>query len=160
MEPRGVMKLSKNFTLKELTKSGTAMRMGIDNIPNDEQLVNLTALACCVLQPVREEHGRVMINSGLRVLELNRAIKSGDNSQHVFGMAADLEAPAISNYELACWIRDNLDFDQLILEFYTKGDPASGWVHCSYRNDGGNRKDVKTASRKEGKVVYEAGLLE
>ena len=122
--------------------------------------MNLTALTCCVLQPVREEHGRVTINSGLRVLELNRAIKSGDNSQHVFGMAADLEAPAISNFELAKWIQDNLNFDQLILEFYEKGDPASGWVHCSYRTDGQNRKEVKTASRQEGRVVYEDGLLE
>lgn len=154
------MKLSKNFSLKELTRSSTALRLGIDNNPNQEQLVNLTALACCVLQPVREEHGRVTINSGLRVLELNRAIKSGDNSQHVFGMAADLEAPAISNFELAKWIQDNLNFDQLILEFYEKGDPASGWVHCSYRTDGQNRKEVKTASRQEGRVVYEDGLLE
>ena len=94
------------------------------------------------------------------MLELNRAIKSGDNSQHVFGMAADLEAPAISNFELAKWIQDNLNFDQLILEFYEKGDPASGWVHCSYRTDGQNRKEVKTASRQEGRVVYEDGLLE
>ena len=154
------MKLSKNFSLRELTRSSTALRLGIDNTPNQEQLINLTALACCVLQPVREEHGRVTINSGLRVLELNRAIKSGDKSQHVFGMAADLEAPAISNYELATWIKDNLNFDQLILEFYEKGDPASGWVHCSYRTDGANRKEVKTASRQEGKVVYEDGLLE
>lgn len=154
------MKLSKNFSLRELTRSSTALRLGIDNNPNQEQLVNLTALACCVLQPVREEHGRVTINSGLRVLELNRAIKSGDNSQHVFGMAADLEAPAISNFELAKWIQDNLNFDQLILEFYEKGDPASGWVHCSYRTDGQNRKEVKTASRQEGRVVYEDGLLE
>ena len=114
------MKLSKNFSLRELTRSSTAMRLGIDNSPNQEQLINLTALSCCVLQPVREEHGRVTINSGLRVLELNRAIKSGDNSQHVFGMAADLEAPAISNFELAKWIQDNLNFDQLILEFYEK----------------------------------------
>ena len=154
------MKLSKNFSLRELTRSSTAMRLGIDNNPNQEQLINLTALACCVLQHVREEHGRVTINSGLRVLELNRAIKSGDNSQHVFGMAADLEAPAISNFELAKWIQDNLNFDQLILEFYEKGDPASGWVHCSYRTDGQNRKEVKTASRQEGRVVYEDGLLE
>ena len=154
------MKLSKNFSLKELTKSSTAMRMWIDNSPESEQLVNLTALSCCVLQKVRDEFGRVDINSGLRVLELNRAIKSGDNSQHVLGMAADIEAPAVSNHELACWIRDALDFDQLILEFYTAGDPASGWVHCSYRTDGDNRKDVKTASRKEGKIIYESGLHE
>ena len=74
------------------------------------------------------------------------------------GQAADLEAPAVSNYDLAEWISQELEFDQLILEFYTPGDPASGWVHCSYRNDGENRKEILTASRKDGKVVYDQGL--
>ena len=152
------MKLSKNFSLKELTRSSTALRLGIENIPDSQQLVNLTALACCILQPVRDKFGRVDINSGLRVLDLNRAIKSGDKSQHVQGQAADLEAPAVSNYDLAEWISQELEFDQLILEFYTPGDPTSGWVHCSYRNDGENRKEILTASRKDGKVVYHQGL--
>ena len=152
------MKLSKNFSLKELTKSQTAMRNDIDNSPNTEQIVNLTALCNCVLQPIRDEHGRVDINSGLRVLELNRKIGSSDNSQHVLGMAADIECPAVDNFELAKWINDNLDFDQLILEFYTAGEPTSGWVHVSYNRDGSNRKKAMTAVKNNGKTVYQEGL--
>lgn len=152
------MKLSKNFSLKELTKSQTAMRNDIDNSPNTEQIVNLTALCNCVLQPIRDEHGRVDINSGLRVLELNRKIGSSDNSQHVLGMAADIECPDVDNFELAKWINDNLDFDQLILEFYTAGEPTSGWVHVSYNRDGSNRKKAMTAVKNNGKTVYQEGL--
>lgn len=152
------MKLSKNFSLKELTKSQTAMRNDIDNSPNTEQIVNLTALCNCVLQPIRDEHGRVDINSGLRVLELNRKIGSSDNSQHVLGMAADIECPDVDNFELAKWIQNNLDFDQLILEFYTAGKPTSGWVHVSYNRDGSNRKKAMTAVKNNGKTVYQEGL--
>ena len=152
------MKLSKNFSLKELTKSQTAMRHGIDNNPNKEQMINLVVLTNCVLQPFRDEHGRVDINSGLRVLELNRKIGSSDNSQHVLGMAADIECPAVDNFELAKWINDNLDFDQLILEFYTAGEPTSGWVHVSYNRDGSNRKKAMTAVKNNGKTVYQEGL--
>ena len=152
------MKLSKNFSLKELTKSQTAMRNDIDNSPNTEQIVNLTALCNCVLQPIRDEHGRVDINSGLRVLELNRKIGSSDSSQHVQGMAADIECPAVDNFELAKWINSNLDFDQLILEFYTAGEPTSGWVHVSYNRDGSNRKKAMTAVKNNGKSVYHEGL--
>jgi|TARA_R100001463_G_scaffold109940_3_gene164645 hypothetical protein len=152
------MKLSKNFSLKELTKSQTAMRHGIDNNPNKEQMINLVVLTNCVLQPIRDEHGRVDINSGLRVLELNRKIGSGDSSQHVLGMAADIECPAVDNFELAKWINNNLDFDQLILEFYTAGEPTSGWVHVSYNRDGSNRKKAMTAVKNNGKTVYQEGL--
>jgi zinc D-Ala-D-Ala carboxypeptidase len=151
------VKLSKNFSLKELTKSSTAVRHGIDNNPNKEQMINLVVLTNCVLQPIRNAHGRVDVNSGLRVLELNRAIGSGDSSQHVQGMAADIECPAISNMELAEWIRDNLEFDQLILEFYTPSDPASGWVHVSYNKEE-NRKRVLRAVKNDGKTVYQEGL--
>ena len=151
------MKLSKNFSLKELTKSTTAVRHNINNTPDQEQLINLAVLTNCVLQKVRDAHGRVDVNSGLRVLELNRKIGSGDNSQHVQGMAADIECPAISNMELAEWIKDNLEFDQLILEFYTPSDPASGWVHVSYNKEE-NRKRVLRAVKNDGKTVYQEGL--
>ena len=151
------MKLSKNFTLKELTKSSTAVRHGINNKPDKEQMINLVVLTNCVLQPIRNAHGRVDVNSGLRVLELNRAIGSGDSSQHVQGMAADIECPSISNMELAEWIRDNLEFDQLILEFYTPQDPTSGWVHVSYNKEE-NRKRVLRAVKNDGKTVYQEGL--
>ena len=151
------MKLSKNFTLKELTKSSTAVRHGINNNPDKEQMINLVVLTNCVLQKIRDAHGRVDVNSGLRVLELNRAIGSGDSSQHVQGMAADIECPSISNMELAEWIRDNLEFDQLILEFYTPQDPTSGWVHVSYNKEE-NRKRVLRAVKNDGKTVYQEGL--
>ena len=154
------MKLSKNFSLKELTRSQTAIRNGIINIPNQEQLVCLTALTTAVLQPIREVHGRVNINSGLRVLELNRKIGSSDSSQHVLGMAADLECPSIDNLKLAQWIEENLKFDQLILEFYEKGEPTSGWIHVSYNNQGENRGRVLTASRVDGKTQYTEGIHE
>ena len=154
------MKLSKNFSLKELTRSQTAIRHGIINLPNQEQLVCLTALTTAVLQPIREVHGRVDINSGLRVLELNRKIGSSDSSQHVLGMAADLECPSIDNLKLAQWIEENLKFDQLILEFYEQGEPTSGWIHVSYNNQGENRGRVLTASRVDGKTQYTEGIHE
>jgi hypothetical protein len=86
----------------------------------------------------------VVINSAYRSLELNRALKSKDTSQHILGQAIDGEALKAGNYEVAAWIRDNLEFDQLILEFYdpTKG-ARSGWVHCSYV-EGNNRNEVLT----------------
>lgn len=153
------MKLSKNFSLNELTKSQTAIRMGIDNTSDTEQLVNLVVLVQQVLQPCREQFGSISINSGLRVLELNQAIGSSDKSQHINGEAADFEAYLISNRRLAEWIKEKLDFDQLILE-YPGPDPRDGWVHCSYKRDGGNRKQVLTAVKEGGKTVYKKGLQE
>ena len=153
------MKLSKNFALKELTRSQTAIRMGIDNTSDTEQLVNLVVLVQQVLQPCREQFGSISINSGLRVLELNQAIGSSDKSQHINGEAADFEAYLISNRRLAEWIKEKLDFDQLILE-YPGPDPRDGWVHCSYKRDGGNRKQVLTAVKEGGKTVYKKGLKE
>ncbi len=100
--------LSKNFSLKELTKSSTAIRLGIENVPNDEQLINLTHLTINVLQPVRDQFGSTKINSGLRVLKLNRKVGSSDTSQHIKGEAGDIECSSVSNLELAKWIRDNL----------------------------------------------------
>ena len=150
--------LSKNFSLKELTRSDTAIRLGIDNTPDFEQVINLTHLAIKVLQPVRDEHGSTSVNSGLRVLELNRAVGSSDTSQHVKGEAADIECPGVDNLVLAKWIRDNLEFDQLILEGYEEGDTNSGWIHVSIRADGKNRKKCMTATFPNGKAKYVNGL--
>ena len=157
------MKLTKNFSLKELTYSSTAKRMGLRNDPTEEHISALTALCVKVLQPVREAHGIVTINSGLRVPELNTAITGNPNSksQHKVGEAADFECiGGISNIGLAMWIKENLEFDQLILEFYNpKEGPNSGWVHCSYKRLGANRGDVKSALEGSGgKVKYESGL--
>lgn len=127
------IRISRNFSLLELTKSSTATRLGIDNTPSQEVIDNLEFLALRILQHVRDHYGRaVTINSGFRCLDLNRKLGSGDRSQHVTGNAADMEISGVDNYELACWIRDNLEFDQLILEFYT-GEPSSGWVHVSLK---------------------------
>ena len=151
------MQLSKNFSLRELTRSQTAIRKGIKNEPDQEQLMNLVALTVKILQPCRDKFGSISINSGLRVLELNKAIGSSDKSQHCKGQAADFEAYSISNTELARWIKDNRCFDQLILEYPGK-DPRDGWVHCSY-NRMGNRMEVLTAVKEKKKTVYKKGLL-
>ena len=117
------------------------------------------ALCECVLQPVRDHFGKgVKVNSGLRTLPVNRAIGSADHSDHVKGMAADIEIPGVANAELAQWIVDNLEFRQVILEFYTPGIPDSGWVHVSY-NPADNKKQVLTATRQNGKTVYLNGLV-
>ena len=151
------MQLSKNFSLRELTRSQTAIRKGIKNEPDQEQLMNLVALTVKILQPCRDKFGSVSINSGLRVLDLNRAIGSSDKSQHCKGQAADFEAYSISNAQLADWIMLNRCFDQLILEYPGK-DPRDGWVHCSY-NRMGNRMEVLTAVKEKKKTVYKKGLL-
>ena len=154
------MRISKNFTLKELTKSSTGERLGIDNsVKDQETLVNLCALTHNVLQKVREAHGRTTVNSSFRCLDLNRAIKSSDKSQHVKGEAADIECPALDNLKLAKWIASNVDFDMVLLEFYTPGIPDSGWVHVSYKADGNNREKELTAVKQKGKTVYKEGLI-
>ncbi len=157
------MKLSKNFSLKELTYSQTAIRNGISNLPNDEQLVNLTALCQRILQPVRDKYGVVSVSSGLRAEALNALIGGSKTSDHCYGRAADFEVKSeeISNLELAKYIQDTLEFKQLILEFYNKEEgPNSGWVHCSFDAAGNNKGEVLTAKRVDGKVQYYEGLEE
>ena len=150
--------LSKNFSYRELIRSDIAMRHGIENIPSEQELANLRKLAWEILQPVRDHFGPTNVSSGFRCLEVNRAAKSGDTSQHVKGEAADSEVLGVPNREVALWIEDNLDFDQLILEFYTPGQPNSGWIHCSYVNGAENRGKVWTASRVDGEIVYFPGI--
>lgn len=153
------MHLTKNFTLEELTKSETALRFGMDNTPNDEQLANMVALCECVLQPIRDHFGKgVKVNSGFRDPEVNAKVGGSKTSDHCKGMAADIEIPGVANAELAQWIVDNLEFRQVILEFYTPGIPDSGWVHVSY-NPGDNKKQVLTATKQNGKTAYLPGLV-
>ena len=148
------MQLSENFSLNEFTKSDTAVRKGIDNTPNDVHLENMKALCENVLQKVRSHFGKsVRITSGYRSPELCEAIGSSSKSQHAKGQAADFEITGIDNKDLAIWIRDNVDFDQLILEFYTEGDPNSGWVHCSYSSTS-NRKEVLSAKKTDQGTHY------
>jgi len=134
------MKLSGHFSLSELTKSQTAVRKGIDNQPTLEHIENLTELCTHILEPTRRNFGKPMvITSGYRSEELCEAIGSSKNSQHAKGEAADFEMFGVDNKELAKYIKNNLVFDQLILEFYNPDDPSSGWVHCSYNKEE-NRK--------------------
>ena len=126
------MNLSANFTLKELTKSDTATRLGLDNTPGEAEIESLRLLCEKVLQPVRDHFGKsVTVNSGYRSPESNAAVGGSKTSDHCKGQAADIEIPGVPNAELAQWIMDNCDYTQLILEFYTQGIPDSGWVHAS-----------------------------
>jgi hypothetical protein len=147
------MNLSRNFTLSELIKSDTAIRRGIDNNPNADQIEKLKGLCENILQPVRDHFGRVKVTSCYRSPELCVAIGSSVNSQHARAEAADFECMGTDNAELADWIYKNLEFDQLILEFYTVGEPNSGWIHCSYVPEGA-RKQFLHAFKNEGKTKY------
>jgi hypothetical protein len=147
------MNLSPNFTLKELTKSDYAIRNGIPNEPNMDQIVKLKELCQKILQPVRNHFGPVTVTSGFRSPELCVKIGSSVNSQHANGEAADFEVPGVDNANVAYWIKDNLeDWDQMILEFYTLGEPNSGWVHCSYSDK--PRKQFLRAFKEDGKTKY------
>ena len=152
------MNLTKNFTLAELIKSETALRREMDNTPAENEIDNLRTLCEKVLQPVRDHYGKgVKVNSGFRHPEVNAAVGGSKTSDHCFGMAADIEIPGVPNHELAEWIQNNLEFTQLILEFYTRGIPDSGWVHVSY-NPADLKKQSLTATKENGKTVYLAGL--
>jgi len=151
------MKLSSNFTLSELCKSETAARKGIDNTPPEDVINNLTCLCDMVLQKVRSKLGVVMVTSGYRSPELNKAIGGSVTSDHCKGLAADFEVVGFDNKELALWIKDNLVFKQLILEFYEEGQPNSGWVHCSFE-EGNNKSEVLRAVKDGKKTVYLQGL--
>ena len=148
------MQLSANFSLQEMVKSQTAERKGIDNIPDSASIDNMIKLSENILQPVRDHYGiPFSVSSGYRCGELCLAVGSSLKSQHAKGQAADFEVPTVSNMELAKWIQENLEFDQLILECFTGGN--SGWVHCSYVHE--PRKEVLTYDRANG---YRHGLID
>lgn len=130
-------RISKNFTLDELCASETAKKMGINNVPNQEQICNLCALTHHVLQPLRDAMGKaITINSGFRSVELNRKVGGQKNSQHLKGEAADIAIGTIENGEKMIAIIKKLPFDQLIWERNTSN---VYWIHVSYRSDGQNR---------------------
>lgn len=148
------MFLSEHFTLREMTKSYTAVRLGIQNKPSPQQIENLKRLCDNVLEPVRKHFGIAFTpSSAFRSKGLNVAVGGAPASQHVAGEAADIEIPMVDNLDLALWISENVDFDQLILESYTASDPTSGWVHVSHRADD-NRGDVLSFNS----GVYSDGL--
>ena len=148
------MQLSKHFKLEEFEKSMTATRKGIENKAGSGEIKNLTDLCYGVLEPVRAKFDKpITITSGYRSPELCEAIRSQPTSQHTKGEAADFELAGISNLQVALWIQNNCDFDQLILEFWKDDDPNAGWIHCSFK-EGSNRKQVLTYTGKE----YKNGL--
>ena len=151
--------LTKNFSYPEMIKSSTADRLGISNDATREHVINLVNLCNFILQPVRNQFGPIRVNSGYRSPALNSKVGGSKTSQHCNGEAADFESTRISNPDLAAWIAKNLEFDQLILEFYDGKNPNSGWVHCSYKKDCTNRGSKLTALRVNGKTQYKKGLL-
>jgi hypothetical protein len=135
-------RISKNFTLDELTASATAKQMHIINAPGVDEVCNLCALVHNVLQPLRDAMGEsIKIGSGYRCPQLNKAVGGVSNSQHVKGEAADLciDGDMKKGKRWFEWIKSHCDFDQLIWEHNAKG---TYWVHVSYRADGKNRRHV------------------
>lgn len=129
-------KLSPHFSLAEMTVTNS----GLPNHPDAKQLAALTKLCERVLEPVRLNFGKpVTVNSGFRGKQANAAVGGSQTSQHSLGEAADIEIRGVHNEMIYKFIRDNLEFDQLIAEKLSKTDGSAGWIHVSYR-DGRLRK--------------------
>jgi hypothetical protein len=148
------MKLSEHFALAEFTRSESAKRHGVSNEPTPEHLQNLINLCEKVLEPIRIKFGPINISSGYRSKALNHYIGGSLNSQHCEAKAADIDQDGMggaSNTEIFNYIKDNLDFDQMIWEFGDNNKPD--WVHVSY-NGAKNRKQVLRALKVNGKTAY------
>jgi len=150
------MQLSEHLTLAEATKSQTATRLGIDNSPTIAHLEALRAVAKNVFEPIRNHFGvPIAVTSGYRSKALNEAIRGSRRSQHCQGQALDIDADVygrITNAEVFHYIKNHLDFDQLIWEF--GNDTTPDWVHVSYVADGSNRGEVLIAYRENGRTRY------
>jgi hypothetical protein len=149
------MQLSKNLALAEVTRSETAKRNGISNMPTPEHIENFKKLAENVFQPIREHFGvPIHISSGYRSKALNTAVKGSLSSQHCTGEAIDIDmdGTSITNAQIFNFIKDNLNFDQMIWEFGTDTNPD--WVHVSYESTGKQRKQILVAKRVGGKTTY------
>lgn len=150
------MQLSEHLTLAEATKSQTAIRLGIDNSPTITHMEALRAVAKNVFEPIRNHFGvPIAVTSGYRSKALNEAIRGSRRSQHCQGQALDIDADVygrITNAEVFHYIKNHLDFDQLIWEF--GDDTAPDWVHVSFVDDGTNRGEVLTAYRENGRTRY------
>ena len=136
-----MIKISDHISYKEATRSVTALRLGIDNTPNEYQLQNMEIIAKKVFEPLREAvNAPIKINSFFRSEKLNKAIGGSTKSQHCQGRAIDIDDVygSVSNAYMFYYIKDNLDFDQLIWEFGSDANPD--WVHVSYVDEDSNRK--------------------
>jgi hypothetical protein len=140
------MQLSKNLALAEVMRSETAKRRGISNMPTPEHIENFKKLAEKVFQPIREHFGvPIHISSGYRSSALNKAVGGSSSSQHCSGEAIDIDmdGTTVKNADIFNFIKDNLNFDQLIWEFGTNDNPD--WVHVSYESTGKQRKQILKA---------------
>ena len=149
------MQLSKNLSLAEVIRSETAKRKGISNMPTEAHIANFKLLAEKVFQPIRDHFGcPIHISSGYRSKALNESIKGSSTSQHCSGEAIDIDmdGTAITNAAIFNYIKDNLEFDQLIWEFGTDTNPD--WVHVSYESTGKQRKQILKAKKTGGKTTY------
>ena len=147
--------ISKHISEKEATKSVTALRLGIDNTPDGDTLNNMRVLADKVFEPLREwVGGPIKINSFYRSSALNEAIGGSTRSQHCKGQAMDIDDiyGHKTNKEMFEWIKENLDFDQMIYEFGSESNPD--WVHVSYVSEEKNRNRILKAVRDDGKTKY------
>ena len=148
-------RISKHITYKEATRSVTALRLGIENKPSEYELQNMELIAEKVFEPLREAvNGPIKINSFYRSEELNKSIGGSSRSQHCQGRAIDIDDfyGYVSNSYMYYYIKDNLDFDQLIWEFGTDTNPD--WVHVSYVDSDSNRKRCLLAYKEDGKTKY------
>ena len=147
--------ISKHISYKEGVYSITATRRGIDNTPNEEQLSNMEKIADEVFEPLREwVGGPIKINSFFRCPKLNKAIGGSSKSQHCKGQAMDIDDTygKMTNAEMYHWIKENLDFDQMIWEFGNDDNPD--WVHVSYVSPEDNRNRCLKAYKDKGKTKY------
>lgn len=149
------VKLSENLTVGEVIKSDTAIKKGIDNTPNRKEFDNLKLVAENVFQPTRDHFGvPIAVTSGFRCYTLNTIIGGAKSSDHITGNALDLDADVygkITNADIFHYIKDNLDFKQLIWEFGDDKEPA--WVHVSYQ-EGLNKKEVLVAKKNDRNRTY------
>jgi hypothetical protein len=149
------MQLSKHFELAEFIRSSTAKRAGISNMPTNAHLENIKLLCEKVLEPIRVHFARpIILSSGYRSSALNRAVGGSSSSQHCSGEAADIDMDGtnVTNAQIFNYIKDNLEFDQLIWEFGTDTNPD--WVHVSYESNGRQRKQILRAVKKNGSTSY------
>jgi hypothetical protein len=149
------MQLSTNLSLAEVTRSETAKRRGISNMPTPEHIENFKKLAANIFQPIREHFGKpIIISSGYRSAELNKAIGGSLSSQHCSGEAIDIDMDGtdITNKQIFDFIKDNLTFDQMIAEFPKQGNPD--WVHVSFAANRSQRKQILVAKKVNGKTTY------
>ena len=147
--------ISKHISYKEATRSLTAIRLGLENKPNEYELSNMIGVAENIFEPLREwVNDPIKVNSFFRSVELNKAIGGSSRSQHCQGRAIDIDDTYghATNAEMFNWVKENLNFDQMIWEFGDDENPD--WVHISWVSEDQNRNRCLRAERVNGKTTY------